>query len=185
MFLDNNGNGRRDSWLGETQGLSGVQIDLYRLGTLRNRLAGAGSYAYVKSTITIVNGYFQFSNLMPATYAVHVLWPEGYTPTGSDWVTDIDVTSNTREIDNNFGVQPSTPTPTPTNTLTPTSTYTATPTATDTPTATATATDTAVPTGTPTPTTTFTASPTPTDTPTATPTIAVSRPRVYLPLVEM
>ncbi|NOZ30301.1 MAG: hypothetical protein GXP39_19915, partial [Chloroflexi bacterium] len=136
---DLDGDGHRDPYAGETEGVPGVYL------TLRD---GSGALVTVRNTNP--SGWYQFDDVRPGRYTVEEEQPAGYASTSPDVVVVDVVAGGQRIVD--FGEQRYTPTPTATltPTMTPTATFTPTPTATPTATPTVTATATATPTSSPT-----------------------------------
>ncbi len=102
VFIDHNGNGLREPWLGERAGIDGVLITLF----LPDRTTR------VKTTAG--GGFYVFTNISASgTYTIVESQPPGYTSTSPD-VLIVRPTPGRRHIDNNFGEKVSTPTPSPT-----------------------------------------------------------------------
>jgi hypothetical protein len=139
VFLDLNGDGRRDPYAGETTGIPGVTLIL--------RDAEGNAFT---TRSTNPSGWYAFSNVPPGMYTVEEQQPPGYVSTSPD-VVAIEVLAGGQHIVN-FGEMLTTSTPTATPRDTPTATPTLTPTATpsNTPTATPSPTPTDTPTLTPT-----------------------------------
>ena len=109
VFVDNNGNGVREPWLGETGGIDGVTIILLLPDHTRRVKVTAGG------------GFYSFGGIQaPGTYTITEIQPAGYVSTSPDALV-LEPAMGQRNIDNNFGERAATPTPTPTATPGPTS----------------------------------------------------------------
>lgn len=94
VFVDDNGNGTREPWLGESQGITGVTLILSQ-----NSMA-------LTTFVTDGSGWYGFWELEAGIYIVTETQPEGYVnTTPDDLVTQ--VWPGQRSINNDFGEQPS------------------------------------------------------------------------------
>ncbi len=98
VFIDLDGDGNRNPYAGETEGVFGVLITLLDAG----RVA-------VATRETTMTGWYQFDNVPVGAYTVQEQQPAGYVSTSPDEVA-VDVRAGRLHIVS-FGEQPVTPTP--------------------------------------------------------------------------
>ncbi len=98
VFIDLDGDGNRNPYAGETEGVFGVLITLLD--------AGRGAVATRETTMT---GWYQFDNVPVGAYTVQEQQPAGYVSTSPDEVA-VEVRAGRLHVVS-FGEQPVTPTP--------------------------------------------------------------------------